>query len=75
MSEASVDIRTGHVVSKQPVELKLLQGTLDAKRLEIVEFRRSRPLRRRRKMILMLNQPAKDEPDNAPPAAPGAPKP
>ena len=37
LSEATVDIRKGHVVSEQPVTLKMLQGTLDAKRLEIVD--------------------------------------
>ncbi len=35
LSEATIDIRKGHVVSEHPVELKLLQGTLDARRLEI----------------------------------------
>jgi len=37
LSEASVDIRKGNVVSNQPVELKMLQGTLNANRLEIVD--------------------------------------
>ena len=32
-----VDIRKGHVVSEKPVEVKMLQGTLDANRLEIVD--------------------------------------
>jgi lipopolysaccharide export system protein LptC len=36
LSEAAVDIRKGHVVSKHPVKVKLLQGTLDAKGVEIV---------------------------------------
>lgn len=35
LSEATIDIRKGNVVSQHPVELKLLQGTLDARRLEI----------------------------------------
>jgi lipopolysaccharide export system protein LptC len=35
LSEAAVDIRKGHVVSTHPVKVKLLQGTLDAKALEI----------------------------------------
>jgi lipopolysaccharide export system protein LptC len=35
LSEASIDIRKGNVVSDQPVELKMLQGTLNANRLEI----------------------------------------
>lgn len=37
LSEAQVDIRTGHIVSDAPVAVKLLQGTLDAKRLEIID--------------------------------------
>lgn len=37
LSEALVDIRKGSVVSNKPVKLKLLQGTLDAGRLEIVD--------------------------------------
>jgi lipopolysaccharide export system protein LptC len=37
LSEALIDIRKGSVVSDQPVELKMLQGTLNANRLEIVD--------------------------------------
>jgi lipopolysaccharide export system protein LptC len=37
LSEATVDIRKGHVVSDKPVEVKLLQGTLDANGLEIID--------------------------------------
>lgn len=36
LTEAFIDIRKGHVVSNQPVQVKLLQGTLDANSLEIV---------------------------------------
>jgi len=36
LSEADVNIRSGHVVSKQPVQVNLLQGTLNAKQLEIL---------------------------------------
>jgi lipopolysaccharide export system protein LptC len=36
LSEALIDIRKGHVVSNKPVQVKLLQGKLDANRLEIV---------------------------------------
>lgn len=36
MSEAMIDIRKGNVVSNNPVELKMLQGTLNANKLEIV---------------------------------------
>lgn len=37
LSEASIDIRKGNVVSDHPVELEMLQGTLNANRLEIVD--------------------------------------
>ena len=32
-----IDIRKGNVVSERPVEVELLQGTLNANRLEIVD--------------------------------------
>jgi lipopolysaccharide export system protein LptC len=37
LSEALVDIRKGNVVSSNPVEVEMLQGTLNANRLEIVD--------------------------------------
>jgi lipopolysaccharide export system protein LptC len=37
LSEALVDIRKGHVVSEQPVAVQMLKGTLNAKRLEIID--------------------------------------
>ena len=37
LSQATVDIRKGNVLSEQPVEVDLLQGTLNANRLEIVD--------------------------------------
>jgi lipopolysaccharide export system protein LptC len=37
LSEAMIDIRKGHVVSTQPVEVEMLQGTHNAKGLEIVD--------------------------------------
>jgi len=37
LSEAMIDIRKGHVVSEQPVAVQMLKGTLNAKRLEIVD--------------------------------------
>jgi len=37
MSEAMIDIRKGNVVSNSPVELKMLQGTLNANKLEIID--------------------------------------
>jgi lipopolysaccharide export system protein LptC len=37
MSEALVDTRRGNVLSEHPVEVKMLQGTLNANRLEVVD--------------------------------------
>jgi lipopolysaccharide export system protein LptC len=37
MSEAMIDIRKGYVLSERPVEVEMLQGTLNANRLEIVD--------------------------------------
>jgi lipopolysaccharide export system protein LptC len=37
LSEAVVDVRKGNVVSNSPVAVKLLDGTLDANRLEITD--------------------------------------
>lgn len=37
LSEATVDIRNGKVVSDEPVEVKMLQGKLNARRLEIID--------------------------------------
>ena len=37
MSEALVDVRKGNVVSDQPVWVKMLDGFLNAKRLDIVD--------------------------------------
>jgi lipopolysaccharide export system protein LptC len=37
MSEATVDTRGGNVVSEHPVQVKMLQGTLDANRLDVID--------------------------------------
>ena len=37
LSQAMVDVRKGHVVSERPVVIEMLQGTLNANRLEIVD--------------------------------------
>jgi lipopolysaccharide export system protein LptC len=37
LSQASVDAHTGHIESDKPVNLKMLQGTLDANHMEIVD--------------------------------------
>ena len=36
LSEATIEVRKGNVVSEQPVELKMLQGTVNANRMEVV---------------------------------------
>lgn len=36
LKEATVDIGRGHVTSNHPVEMRMLQGTLDANRMEII---------------------------------------
>jgi lipopolysaccharide export system protein LptC len=57
LSEALIDIRKGHVVSEHPVEVKLLQGTLDANRLEIMNSGELVRFDGGVTMTLMLNQP------------------
>jgi lipopolysaccharide export system protein LptC len=37
LSEASVDVRNGDLVSDKPVEVKMLKGTLNSNRLEVLE--------------------------------------
>jgi lipopolysaccharide export system protein LptC len=37
LTQAVVGIRNGHVVSEQPVVVKMLQGTLKASRLEVID--------------------------------------
>ena len=37
LTEALVDMKSGNVVSNQPVKVKLLNGFLDAKRMEVVD--------------------------------------
>lgn len=36
LSEAVVNVAAGHIVSEQPVEVKMLQGTISSKRLEVL---------------------------------------
>lgn len=64
LSEATVDIRKGHVVSEHPVEVKLLQGTLDANRLEIVNSGELVRFDGGVSMTLMLNH--SDDPQGQP---------
>jgi lipopolysaccharide export system protein LptC len=37
LKEALVGVRTGHVVSEQPVEVDMLQGTIRSNRLEVID--------------------------------------
>jgi lipopolysaccharide export system protein LptC len=70
LHEALIDIHSGDVVSEQPVKLNLLQGTLDAKRLEITK---SGTVIRFSDGVHMILQPEASA--SAPAAEPGAPKP
>lgn len=68
LSEAMVDIRKGNVVSNKPVQVKLLQGTLDANRLEIVNSGDLVRFGGGVNMTLMLNEVAAAQAKTAPPA-------
>jgi lipopolysaccharide export system protein LptC len=57
LSEATVDIREGHVLSEHPVQVKMLQGTLNANRLEIINSGELVRFGGGVDMQLMLNQP------------------
>ena len=37
LNDAVVNVRTSNIVTEQPVEVKMLQGTLNARRLEVVD--------------------------------------
>jgi len=58
LSEARIDIRKATVVSDQPVELELLQGTLNANRLEIVDSGDLVRFHGGVSMVMMLNDAA-----------------
>jgi lipopolysaccharide export system protein LptC len=57
LSEAMVDIRKGNVVSEHPVEVKMLQGTLNANRLDIIDSGDVVRFHDGVVMDMMLNQP------------------
>lgn len=65
LSEAMVDIHKGDVVSERPVQVDMLQGTLNANRLEIVDSGNLVRFGGGVKMTVMLNGAA------APQAKPG----
>jgi lipopolysaccharide export system protein LptC len=58
LSEAMVDIRKGNVVSEHPVEVRMLQGTLNANRLNIVDSGDIIRFHGGVVMDMTLNQPA-----------------
>jgi lipopolysaccharide export system protein LptC len=62
LSEATVDVRKGYVVSDQPVELEALQGVLNANRLEIVDSGDLVRFHGGVDMVLMLNDTALPKP-------------
>ncbi len=56
LKEANVDIRKGHVQSDRPVEMTMLQGTLNANRLEITDSGDLIRFDRGVRMVMMLNK-------------------
>ena len=63
LSEAMVDIRKGNVVSEHPVEVKMLQGTLTANRLDIVDSGDLVRFHGGVVMDMMMNQPPQAKSD------------
>lgn len=63
LSEAMIDIRKGNVVSEHPVEVKLLQGTLNANRLDIVDSGDLVRFHGGVVMDMMINQPPQAKSD------------
>jgi lipopolysaccharide export system protein LptC len=62
LSQASVDAHTGHIESDKPVNLKMLQGTLDANHLEIVDSGDLVRFTKGVSMDLHLDRPATEQP-------------
>ncbi|MFY9755476.1 MAG: LPS export ABC transporter periplasmic protein LptC [Pseudolabrys sp.] len=63
LSEAMIDIRKGNVVSEHPVEVKLLQGTLNANRLDMVDSGDLVRFHGGVVMDMMMNQPPQAKSD------------
>ena len=55
LSEATIDVRKGNVVSDKPVELEMLQGILNANKLEVVDSGTLVRFHGGVNMVLMLN--------------------
>ena len=72
LSEATVDVRKGNVVSEKPVEVKLLQGVLNSNRLQIENSGDLVTFGGGVTMTLMLNQTGDAAAPAAPPAKAGA---
>jgi lipopolysaccharide export system protein LptC len=68
--EATVDMRSGNVVSEKPVEVKLLQGVLNSNRLRIQDSGDLVVFDGGVRMVLMLNQSAAAAAGNAQTAVP-----
>lgn len=66
LSEAMVDIRKGNVTSDHPVELEMLQGTLNANKLEIVDSGDLVRFHDGVHMTMMLNNTAVPKPTGKP---------
>ncbi len=62
LSEAVVDIRKGNIVSEHPVEVQMLNGTLNANRIEVIDAGDLVRFDGGVMMVLMLNQ---DKPADA----------
>jgi lipopolysaccharide export system protein LptC len=65
LSVATVDVRKGNVVSDQPVELEMLQGKLNANRLEIMDSGDLVRFLEGVDMTMMLNNTPLPKPDAA----------
>ena len=65
LSEATIDVRKGNVVSDRPVELEMLQGVLNANKLEIVDSGILVRFHGGVSMTLMLNGTAVPKSDSA----------
>jgi lipopolysaccharide export system protein LptC len=65
LSEAVIDVRKGNVVSDRPVELEMLQGVLNANKLEIVDSGALVRFHGGVTMTLMLNGTAVPKSDKA----------
>ncbi|HEY0223939.1 MAG TPA: LPS export ABC transporter periplasmic protein LptC [Pseudolabrys sp.] len=65
LSVALVDVKKGNVVSDEPVELEMLQGKLNANRLEIVDSGDLVRFHDGVDMVMMLNNTPVPKPDGA----------